>query len=279
MRCGRPPSDTTTRTAHRCHWPGSPGGGATGFTGEPRQVWLAADDTGPVGCYLLELPHRENTGLGDTVVVVAPGARRRGLGTELLAHCCAQAGQDGPHPGGRRDAGGRTRAMPSLARQAAAAGLTEVRRILPVDDALPARLTRLRAEAEPAAAGYELLTWAGRDPLRVPRPGGAGERGHERRPARGRHRARALGRRPGPAGRGAAAEVRRAAVLGGGPPRRHGRVRRAQPAADRPAGAGLGLPDDDGGDRAAPGPPAGPAGQGGYPPVAGRTPRQACAGW
>ena len=56
----------------------------TGSTGEPRQVWLAADDTGPVGCYLLELPHRENTGLGDTVVVVAPGARRRGLGSELL---------------------------------------------------------------------------------------------------------------------------------------------------------------------------------------------------
>jgi GNAT superfamily N-acetyltransferase len=135
----------------------------TGFTGEPRQVWLAADDTGPVGCYLLELPHRENTGLGDVVVVVAPGARRRGLGSELLAHCCAQAGQEGrtrvvaetlegaPGDAFARAAGGR-------------AGLTEVRRILPVDDALPARLTRLRAEAEPAAAGYELLTWAGRTP-------------------------------------------------------------------------------------------------------------------
>jgi GNAT superfamily N-acetyltransferase len=136
---------------------------ATGFSGEPRQVWLATDDSGPVGCYLLELPHRENTGLGVTVLIVAPGARRRGLGTELLAHCCTQAGQAGrsrvttellegsPGDAFARAVGGR-------------AGLTEVRRILSVDETLPARLARLRAEAEPSAAGYEMLTWAGRTP-------------------------------------------------------------------------------------------------------------------
>jgi RimJ/RimL family protein N-acetyltransferase len=143
--------------------PGFTGWWGTGFTGEPRQVWLAVGDTGPIGCYLLELPHRENTKLGTTVLVVAPGERRRGLGSELLAHCCAQALQDGrtrltaetlegaPGDAFARAAGGR-------------AGLTEVRRILRVDDALPARLARLRAEAEPAAAGYELLTWTGLTP-------------------------------------------------------------------------------------------------------------------
>ena len=136
---------------------------ATGFSGDPRQVWLATDDGGPVGCYLLELPQRENTDLGVIVLIVAPDARRRGLGTELLAHGCAQAGRAGrsrmtaevlegsPGDAFARAAGGR-------------AGLTEVRRILPVDDTLPARLARLHAEAEPFAAGYELLTWTGRTP-------------------------------------------------------------------------------------------------------------------
>jgi GNAT superfamily N-acetyltransferase len=135
----------------------------TGFTGEPRQVWLASGDAGPAGCYLLELPDRENTSLGATVLVVAARERRRGLGSALLAHCCEQARQ-----------AGRTRLIAEVlegspgdvfARAAGSrAGLTEVRRILPVDDALPARLARLRAEAESAAAGYELLTWAGPSP-------------------------------------------------------------------------------------------------------------------
>ena len=136
---------------------------ATGFSSEPRQVWLATDDSGPAGCYLLELPHLENTGIGVTVLVVAPGARRRALGTELLAHCCARAGQTGrsrvtaevlegsPGDAFARAAGGR-------------AGLTEVRRILPADETLPDRLARLRAEAEPSAGGYEVLTWTGRTP-------------------------------------------------------------------------------------------------------------------
>ena len=51
--------------------PGFTGWWGTGFTGEPRQVWLAVADTGPVGCYLLELPHRENPSIGTTVLVVA----------------------------------------------------------------------------------------------------------------------------------------------------------------------------------------------------------------
>jgi hypothetical protein len=42
---------------------------AYGFTGDPRQTWLATEETGPVGCYLLELPERENARL----VVCLPG--------------------------------------------------------------------------------------------------------------------------------------------------------------------------------------------------------------
>jgi GNAT superfamily N-acetyltransferase len=158
------------QAAHRHDDPDGPPMSLAGFSGwwgtgsgEPRQVWLAAGDTGPAGCYLLEFPDRENTDLGKVVLVVEPGARRRGLGTALLTHCCEQARQ-----------AGRSRVMAETLRdtpgdefgRAAGAepGLTEIRRILPVDDALPARLARLRAEAEPAAADYELLTWFGPTP-------------------------------------------------------------------------------------------------------------------
>lgn len=158
------------QAAQRHDDPAGPPMSLAGFTGwwgtgsgEPREVWLAAGDTGPAGCYLIEYPERENTDLGRVVLVVAPEARRRGLATALLAHCCEQARQ-----------AGRSRVMAEtlldtpgdeFGRAAGASpGLTEVRRILPVDDALPARLARLRAEAEPAAAGYELLTWAGPTP-------------------------------------------------------------------------------------------------------------------
>lgn len=135
----------------------------TGFSADPRQAWLASEATGPVGCYLLELPGWENTRLGDVTLIVDPAARRRGLGTALLAHCCEQAReagrgrvtaevlQDGPGDAFARAAGG-------------TAGLTEVRRILPADDGLPERLARLRGEAETKAGGYELLTWAGLTP-------------------------------------------------------------------------------------------------------------------
>jgi len=51
---------------------------AYGFTGDPRQVWLAADAGGPVGCYLLELPERENVRVGVCLPVVAPAGRGHG---------------------------------------------------------------------------------------------------------------------------------------------------------------------------------------------------------
>jgi len=65
---------------------------AYGFGAQPRQAWLATDDSArPVGCYLLRLPERENTTMGDCWLTVAPDVRHAGWGTQLLAHCAEQA--------------------------------------------------------------------------------------------------------------------------------------------------------------------------------------------
>jgi GNAT superfamily N-acetyltransferase len=133
---------------------------ADGFTGNPQQTWLATAASGPVGCYLLELPDRDNTTLGSFLPVVAPALRRRGIGTALLAHCGEQA----------RQAGRKLLASQALAGSPGEAfaraagghpGLTDVRRILAADAGLGTRLAALRAQAEAAAAGYALISWSG----------------------------------------------------------------------------------------------------------------------
>jgi GNAT superfamily N-acetyltransferase len=132
-----------------------------GFEGrDPRQAWLATDAGEPAGCYLLELPDRENVTLGTGALAVPPPRRRLGIGTALLAHCAAQA----------RGAG-RTALLASaplgsageaFAQAAGAAGgLTEVRRVLSTADLTPELLAGLRAEAQTRAAGYTLLSWTG----------------------------------------------------------------------------------------------------------------------
>jgi GNAT superfamily N-acetyltransferase len=131
--------------------------------GDPRQAWLATDERGPVGCYLLELPERENAALGSAALSVPPPLRRQGIGTVLLAHCGAQA-----------QAAGRTELMAmapvgsageafALA-AGATGGLVEVRRVLRAARLTPERLSGLRAEAETRAAGYSLLSWTGPTP-------------------------------------------------------------------------------------------------------------------
>jgi GNAT superfamily N-acetyltransferase len=157
---------------------------AYGFEGrDPRQAWLATDAGGPAGCYLLELPGRENVTLGTGALAVPPPRRRRGIGTALLAHCAAQAraagrttllgsaalgtealgtgalGSAGPGSAGLDSAG------EAFARAAGASGgLTDVRRVLHTADLTPELLAGLRAEAGARAAGYTLLTWTGPAP-------------------------------------------------------------------------------------------------------------------
>ncbi len=135
-----------------------------GFDSSPQQAWLGYGDSGElVGGYLLRLPDKENLQRADCTLIVALDNRRAGAGTELLAHCREQAGQEGRTwlDGTARDG------SPGAAFAAAAgatAGIPEVTRALSIDAGLPARLTSLRASAEPHAAGYTLLSWTGPTP-------------------------------------------------------------------------------------------------------------------
>lgn len=133
-------------------------------TGTPRQAWIAAEAAAaPAGCCLLVLPDRENTWLGNCLPLVPPAGRRRGVGTALLTHCAAQARQAGrTHLSGEIMQG--SAGDEFAAAMGASYGLTEIRRDLEVDAELTGRLAPLRAQAEPAAAGYELLYWAGATP-------------------------------------------------------------------------------------------------------------------
>jgi GNAT superfamily N-acetyltransferase len=137
---------------------------AEGFDTAPLQAWLATDDSGDaVGCYLLQLPDRENLTMARCILAVDPARRRAGVGSALLAHCAGQARQAGrsrltssvrdgsPGAGFAAAVGGR-------------GGIPEVDRVLAIDAALPARLASLRATAEPHAAGYSLLSWVGLTP-------------------------------------------------------------------------------------------------------------------
>jgi GNAT superfamily N-acetyltransferase len=135
-----------------------------GYDSAPREAWLATDDSGePVGCYLLELPVRENVTLARVILQVPPARRRAGIGSELLGHCAGRARR-----AGRARMGAEVRDGSAGAAFAQAvggqAGMAEAIRILNIDASLPARLDQLRAEAQPKAAGYSLLSWLGGTP-------------------------------------------------------------------------------------------------------------------
>jgi GNAT superfamily N-acetyltransferase len=135
-----------------------------GFDSSPQQAWLGYGDSGElVGGYLLRLPDKENLQRADCALIVALDKRRAGVGTELLAHCRAQARQEGRT---WLDAMARD-GSPGAAFAAAAGarpGIAEVHRVLCIDAAPPARFASLRATAEPYAAGYTLVSWTGPTP-------------------------------------------------------------------------------------------------------------------
>lgn len=137
---------------------------AYGMSGEPKEAWLAtAADGQPAGCYELELPDRENQTTAFLYPVVGLAGRRRGLGTELVAHAAARA-----ELAGRTLLSANARVGSPGAAFAAAlgsnVGFREVRRVLDLGPELAASLPALRAGAEPMAAGYRLRHWTGPAP-------------------------------------------------------------------------------------------------------------------
>jgi GNAT superfamily N-acetyltransferase len=149
--------------------PGEPGWAYDSFVGKwtrgfdplPQQAWLASDELGaPVGCYLLQLPEKENLTVANCIVVVDPARRRQGLGTKIVVH----AGEQARRAGRSRLIGYAREGKPGAAFAAALgaqAGIEEVDRVLEVDAALAARLPALRASAQAPAADYSLVSWMG----------------------------------------------------------------------------------------------------------------------
>jgi GNAT superfamily N-acetyltransferase len=135
-----------------------------GFGTNPQHCWLGMGDAGaPLGGYLLQLPVKENTSTARCTLIVSPDWRRAGVGRALAAHVAGQArlaGRTILTADVRDDSAGAAFA----ASLGAVPGIPEVSRQLSLDADLPARLARLREWAEPQAAGYSLVSWAGRTP-------------------------------------------------------------------------------------------------------------------
>ena len=131
-----------------------------GWSGDPREVWLAADQGSAAGWYRLGLPSRENLDQAGLDLVVHPAERRRGLGLALLRHAAGRAAAHGRavlNGGARRGSPGEAFARSAGARP----GLVDVQRVLDIGRLEKGKLARLRGPAELAAAGYSLESWAG----------------------------------------------------------------------------------------------------------------------
>ncbi len=130
------------------------------WSGDPTEAWIAIDAGQPAGCYLLELPGRDNTRNAWVSPLVRLDRRLGGLGRRLLRHAAGRA-----HAAGRTTLLGYAMAGSAGAAFARAAGarqgLTEVRRVLDMASVTAESLSKLAAEAERARAGYSLLSWHG----------------------------------------------------------------------------------------------------------------------
>jgi GNAT superfamily N-acetyltransferase len=133
-----------------------------GWDANPREGWLVpGDEDGTWAASLrLEFPAMENRHWAYIDLLVAPGYRRRGIGTALLRHAVMRAADQG-----------RTKlvcdtmegsAGDSFASAAGGdRGVIEVRRKLDLADLPAGRLDALREQATAASAGYSVVTWYG----------------------------------------------------------------------------------------------------------------------
>jgi RimJ/RimL family protein N-acetyltransferase len=137
---------------------------AYGFSAEPREVWLAtAKDGEPIGCYLLELPQRENKSAAFLDLGISLDHRRHGQGTALLAHSAQRAelaGRTIVESICRTGAPGDGFATANGARP----GLRDTRSVLEVGPQLLAILPGLRADSTARAGDYSLSYWLGPAP-------------------------------------------------------------------------------------------------------------------
>jgi GNAT superfamily N-acetyltransferase len=128
----------------------------------PREAWMVpgTQDGTPAAWCLLELPGGESKNAAPVSITVAPGERRRGIGTALLRNAARRAARRG-----RTVLAGETRQdVPGSAFAAAAGarpGLTAARRVLDLAEVTEGLLRTLRGQAEKASVGYSLLSWQG----------------------------------------------------------------------------------------------------------------------
>jgi len=122
----------------------------------------------PVGAVRMDLFMRENTDLVEVRVGVHPDEQHRGYGRRLVEAVTRRAAELGRHQvvGEVQEPpdGSENRAMRFAAATGARRALGEMRRVLDLQALSDDLLARLRAEAEQKAAGYTLVSWAGRVP-------------------------------------------------------------------------------------------------------------------
>jgi GNAT superfamily N-acetyltransferase/RimJ/RimL family protein N-acetyltransferase len=133
-----------------------------GWTYCPREAWLVpgGKDQIPAAASLLELPVSENRHIGWVSITVAPGERRRGIGSALLRHSAQRAAELGRtvlSAAARDGSAGYAFALAVGARK----GIVDVRRVLDLAGIPDGKLESLRRAAEAAAGGYSLLSWRG----------------------------------------------------------------------------------------------------------------------
>jgi GNAT superfamily N-acetyltransferase len=129
------------------------------------EYWLIRDGGEPVGVYELELPMADNLDLVDLSLAVAPEHQHRGHGRVLLSHALRRIAELGRHQviGSVNEPtdGSPNRPMRFAAAAGASRSLGEMRRTLDLHTLDLGRLADLRADAEGAAAGYQLVSWTG----------------------------------------------------------------------------------------------------------------------
>jgi GNAT superfamily N-acetyltransferase len=132
------------------------------------EFWLMHVGGTTVGTYRLDLPMLDNLDFVELALCIDPPHQHRGHGRTLLAHATDRIAQLGRHQvavGVNEPADGPpNRAMRFAAAMGATRSLGEMRRVLDLTALDTDRLATMRAEAEKASVGYQLVSWTNRCP-------------------------------------------------------------------------------------------------------------------